>query len=490
MTKGVQKKGKKKSTPAKQSMVQQQSKRKAGRAGKQGARQRGAPKASVPSLGRLGLGGGQSGSTNRRQQVIEEDEYVGEIVGSVGFATTAFPINPGQVGTFPWGSRIFALYEEYDFQFLQFYYKREVSEYAANGQTGKVMLSIDYDASDSPPTTKQQVEDTQAHVDFMPCTPFATLSADVALMRKNPGKYVRFGAQPANTDIKTYDAGNLFVSTYGCATTAVVGELHVRYRCVAKEPVLEAASLAGGVVHFSGTAPTTANCFATAVLQSGGTVAMQGITAAANVITFPAGIPGNYLVAMSLGGSTSASGFYFNPSAGASLFPTLTSAGVRDALATANSFASTGPSGYAMVTQTFTVDTTGGLLTSAGCTLVGGNAMDLFIVSLPVTVLTVVEREHAALLKMQKRVSRLERLLELIDAPDDEDVDEEKYFVPRDVEECHLGQSCSAPPPFRRQDTTAERSLAGAIRGAIVRRSNLMVAVETELPSAKALAKV
>lgn len=477
--------------PVRQRMVQSQPKRKAGRTGKQGARQRGVPKASISSLGRLGLGGGQSGSTNRRQQVIEEDEFIAEISGSVGFATSQFSINPGQAGTFPWGSKIFALYEEYDFQFLEFYYKREVSEFAANGQTGKVMLSLDYDASDAPPTTKQQVEDTQAHVDFMPCTPFAQLRADVALMRKNPGKYVRLGAQPANTDIKTYDAGNLFVSTQGCATTAVVGELHVRYRCVAKEPVLEAASIVGGLVHFSGTAPTTANNFATAALQAGGTVALQGITVASNVVTFPAGIPGNYLVVLSLGASTSASASGgFTPTAGASFLasPIFTAGGARDSSSAQESLASTAGF-YAMENEAFTIATTGGTLTLTPSTLTGGNAMDLFIISLPVTVLTAVEREHAALLKMQKRVNRLERLLELIDAPDDEDLEEEKYFVPRDIEECHLGQSCSAPPPLRRQDTTAERSLAGAIRGAVVRRSNLMVAVETELPSAKAGAK-
>jgi hypothetical protein len=487
MTKGVKKGQKKKSTSnavkAIVKMVRNQPKRKAGRAGKQGSRQGGVPRASRASVGALGLGGGQSGSTNRRQQVIEEDEYVGEVLGSVGFATTQYSINPGQAGTFPWASRIFALYEEYDFTFLEFYYKREVSEYATNGQTGKVMLSLDYDASDAAPTTKQQVEDTQAHVDFMPNTPFASLRADVALMRRNPGKYVRLGAQPANTDIKTYDAGNLFVSTFGCANTTAVGELHVRYRCVAREPVLEAASIAGGVVHFSGIAPTTANNFATAVLQPGGTVALQGITALANVITFPAGIPGNYLVSMTIAGSTSATGLTLSAGTATAL-NLFSQAGVRDATFAQYPAGANAP--YAdTALGTFTVATGGGTVAVSPATLVGGNAMDLFITSLPVSVLTVAQSETANLAKMAARVNRLERLLDLIDAADDEDVEEEKYFVPRDIEECHLGVSCSAPPSLRRQDTSAERSLAGAIRGAIVRRSNLPLVVEAELPPAK-----
>jgi hypothetical protein len=58
-------------------------------------------------------------------------------------------------------------------------------------------------------------------------------------MRRNLGKYVRPGAQPANTDIKTYDSGNLFVSTQGQGGTTNCGELHVRYRVRLMKPVLE-----------------------------------------------------------------------------------------------------------------------------------------------------------------------------------------------------------------------------------------------------------
>jgi hypothetical protein len=49
-----------------------------------------------------------------------------------------------------------------------------------------------------------------------------------------------------NTDIKTYDAGNLFVSTYGNTNTTVIGELRVRYKCVLSVPVLESASGGSG----------------------------------------------------------------------------------------------------------------------------------------------------------------------------------------------------------------------------------------------------
>jgi hypothetical protein len=200
---------------------------------------------SSRSSGRLGLSSSNS-SKVRRSHLIDEDEYIADIAGSVGFATTAYPINPGQASTFPWGSKISALYEKYDFQMLEFYYRREVSEYATNGQAGKLMLSVDYDAADSSPTTKQQVLDTEPHVDGMPCTEQIVLRVDCAQMRKQDSHYVRPGSQPANTDIKTYDAGNLFVSTYGNANTTVVGELRVRYKCLLSVPVLESASGGSG----------------------------------------------------------------------------------------------------------------------------------------------------------------------------------------------------------------------------------------------------
>jgi hypothetical protein len=190
------------------------------------------------STGNLKLASSNLG-TSRKRQVIEEDEYIGEVNGSVAFATTGYPINIGQSSTFPWAYKIASLYERYTFNFLEFYYRREVSEYATNGQTGKVMLSIDYDATDIAPSSKQQVQDTDPHVDGMPCVERLALRASIAEMKTSDGKYVRPGLQPANTDIKTYDVGNLWVSTQGCANATTIGELRVRYRCTLQVPILE-----------------------------------------------------------------------------------------------------------------------------------------------------------------------------------------------------------------------------------------------------------
>jgi hypothetical protein len=197
------------------------------------------------SSGRLGLGSGNSGRA-RKSHMIDEDEYIADIAGSVAFATTQYAINPGQSGTFPWGYKIASLYEKYEFKYLEFYYRREVSEYATNGQAGKVMLSVDFDASDAPPSTKQQVLDSEPHVDGMPCTERISLKVDPSQLRHQDGCYVRPGVQPTNTDIKTYDAGNFYISTYGNTNTSTIGELRVRYKVLVTVPVLEAAGTQSG----------------------------------------------------------------------------------------------------------------------------------------------------------------------------------------------------------------------------------------------------
>jgi len=200
---------------------------------------------SPSKRGKLGLSSESKSVSHRQPQIIEEDEYIGEVNGSVNFTGTVYPVNIGQAATFPWGSKIASLFEKYKFLMLEFYYKREVSEFATNGQTGKVMLSFDYDASDAFPTNKQQVMDTIPHVDSMPCAENIFLRIDCS---KFDWLYVRPGLQATNTDIKTYDCGQFFQTTQGCASSALIGELHVRYRCLVQTPILDNPSQANGTV--------------------------------------------------------------------------------------------------------------------------------------------------------------------------------------------------------------------------------------------------
>lgn len=443
-------------------------------------------------------GGGSSlgtTSTSRFRQTIEEDEYIGEVNGSVSFATTGYSINPGQSGTFPWGNKIAQLYERYDFNYLEFYICSEVSAFATQGQTGVVVLSCDYDSSDVAPTTKQQVEDTDPHT--KPCLPSfqkpIRLILDCKEMRTSDAKYVRPGSQPANTDIKTYDAGVLYVSTQGNQNTSNIGELHVRYRCTLKKPVLESpTSLQGAVVHFSGTVPTTANMFATAALQSGGSAALSGITLGSNAITWPSGVAGNYLVSLSEQGATSVAAITsVSATLGCTVLNLLTST-TRDATSQAISLAST--TGYVASAQvTVTVGANGGVLSfGPGAIVGGGTGMDLFIVSLPTTLLTVDEEEQLEINDLKLRLEEQERRISVLtlssssgSSSSDTEVLYQKLvrlgIIPADEEdECSavegddgivrvpdhvLDSSSLSPPIVSRQSTFGEtvmRALAGA----------------------------
>jgi len=229
-----------------------------------------------------------------------EDEYIADIAGSTTFATTQFSLNPGQASTFPWLSQEAKLFEKYRILGLEFYYRPQVSAYATNGQTGKVMLSFDYDASDPAPATKQQVEDTHPHADGMPYET-VLLSVDPKESSRQDSYFIRAGGLPGGSDIKTYDFGTLSVSTIGNNSTANIGELRVRYAIALIDPVLENtvnAPLNLRVSQFQSTggsesagATTVSKTLALATVTTNGLQAVNS----AGVITLPVG---NFIINM------------------------------------------------------------------------------------------------------------------------------------------------------------------------------------------------
>jgi hypothetical protein len=216
-------------------------------------------------------------TTNSRDCVEEQDEYIADITvtNEPNFVNVAYPVNPGQAQTFPWLSRLAVNFEKYEFEFLEFYVKRLVSEYATAGQGGKVILSFDTDASDPAPISKQQMEDTDPHVDAMACQDQVLTLGPKHLHGRDDAWFVRSAGQPANTDIKTYDIGNLNVATSAITANVPVGELHVRYRVRLMTPILESNS--GGVGIMTAASPTSASPLLNGV-ASGGIVVSQALT--------------------------------------------------------------------------------------------------------------------------------------------------------------------------------------------------------------------
>lgn len=198
---------------------------------------------------------GQGGSRGKRgglsrTHILEEDEYIGEVTvaNQPNFNVEVYPVNIGQAKTFPWGSIIAKNYEKYQFDYLEFYYKKEVSQFATNGQVGKVIMSFDSDASDGAPTTKQAMEDQEPHCDCMPSENMR-LRIPPKMMKGNmvDAHYIRPAGVPGSADIKTYDVGNFQIATQGILTNVAIGELHVRYRCRLSIPILGTTALAAPI---------------------------------------------------------------------------------------------------------------------------------------------------------------------------------------------------------------------------------------------------
>jgi hypothetical protein len=188
------------------------------------------------------LGNNQRMGFNRNSasKTVTKDEYIGDIAGTVAFTTTQYSVQPGQTATFPWLSIEAKQWEKYEFQKLEFYLKPEVTQYTTNANSGKVILSFDSDASDPAPLNKQEAEDVMPMADGMS---YQTISLNIPkfiLQSHHDSFYVRPGNLPGGADIKTYDLGNLFVSTIGQgAGVPNMMELRVRYTCTLMIPILE-----------------------------------------------------------------------------------------------------------------------------------------------------------------------------------------------------------------------------------------------------------
>jgi hypothetical protein len=182
------------------------------------------------------------GFGNKKRIIVKETEYIGEVTvaNQPNFQNLyTLPCNPGQSSTFPWLYTIAKNYEKYRFLELCFFYKPEVTEFTANVNTGKVILSADYDASDAAPATKQQMEDVDPHADGMPYQLIQLTLDPKQMFQMSDARYVRIAGLPGSTDIKTYDCANFFLAVQGQVANSTIGELHVRYTVELSVPVIE-----------------------------------------------------------------------------------------------------------------------------------------------------------------------------------------------------------------------------------------------------------
>jgi len=153
---------------------------------------------------------------------------------------------------------------------------------ANTGSLGSIILGIDYDPADPPPTTKSDMLNAAESV-AGPVYLSVDTRINVSRMPRD-ALYVRTAPLAANLDVKTYDSGNLqaYVSLGG--NTAVIGELFIEYVVDLFTPqlsLLMAPGSLGGII--------TAGGAVTPALPFGTTPTGTGVAVGCGAVVPPSG---------------------------------------------------------------------------------------------------------------------------------------------------------------------------------------------------------
>lgn len=181
----------------------------------------------------------QNSSFGQGSQTISQDELVGTVQMTQAFRCISYEVQPGLSENYPWLSQVASLYQKYVIEDMVYYYKPLVSQYAPLGQQGRIVLSFDTDAAASPLTSLQQAEGMSPHSDGIP---FERINLRLPKRASAP-LYVRNATPPYGTDVKTYDAGKLFLCTEGGKSDEMSGELRVKYVVRLLLPVIAGTGL-------------------------------------------------------------------------------------------------------------------------------------------------------------------------------------------------------------------------------------------------------
>lgn len=156
------------------------------------------------------------------------DELCETLNGSEAYVNKYLDLNPGQALVFPRLSNFAKLYDRYRFTKLEAYFQHTVSQFDSQGSRGLVILSALYDAASTGPTSKKEQEMTNPHVMGMPNQNILLRMDPQRLHPSGYPLFTRAGLKPGGTDIKSYDAGKVWIGTQGMTGAGEVGEIHLR----------------------------------------------------------------------------------------------------------------------------------------------------------------------------------------------------------------------------------------------------------------------
>jgi len=197
------------------------------------------------AMGRVNRTGTASMQSAGGVTTVRHREYISDVSGSIGFAASLYRINPGWEPTFPWLSAIANRFESYRFTSLRFLFETM----KGSSTVGTVIMAVDYDALDDAPIEKTEIL-SFANATRAPVWGSCQLVCPTQDTNKfGPQRYTRNG-NVANSDLKTYDLGNLFVATQSCVDTSLIGELYVEYTVQLFTPHM-LTDMTESVMHFA-----------------------------------------------------------------------------------------------------------------------------------------------------------------------------------------------------------------------------------------------
>jgi hypothetical protein len=148
------------------------------------------------------------------------------VLANISFTATPYALNPGNQSMFPWLATQAAGWERYRFRKLRVQYVPR----CPTSTVGSVILAIDYDAADETPLNEARACSYYGAVSSALWQDIDMSASVTALSGGMSSKYVTPGVIAENLDIKTYNAGNLFVCTIDSPTDGVAsGKLWVEY---------------------------------------------------------------------------------------------------------------------------------------------------------------------------------------------------------------------------------------------------------------------
>lgn len=169
----------------------------------------------------------KSGSSSDGRITVKHKESICQVVAASTYADSQqyYEINPRLDSTFPWLSQVAHGYEFYEFKSLTFTYIPRIG----TTSEGAFTMAVDYDAADDEPADETRLVNYMGAVQGPIWKELKVVCDKKSLTRFFAQRKMRFANLKPNSDVTTYDVGNLFFSAVTPSISGVIGNIFAEY---------------------------------------------------------------------------------------------------------------------------------------------------------------------------------------------------------------------------------------------------------------------